>query len=215
MKEQRPGVLTKPPPPYLSPAIPSSDRKPNTQLSSCSPFGEEKSHREGRKRVEENRKFSTLRHSTLTSEQSCPHPGWGEQAARELCRHTEKERGGEGRGKASGEGRGKRNEGSKAERREGGKKEKAGKIKEKRMRGKRKGERKEGRKERRREGEGRRERKRGNRKVEKEEERGRKKNPTWTTTARKRSRRKSLIMVPSQLCAPSLQSCPVLRPHGP
>ena len=131
-KEQCPGVLTKPLPPYLSPASPSSDRKPNTQLSSCSPFREEKSHRKGRNRVEENRESPILHHSTVTSEQSCPYPGWGEQAACELCKHTEKER--EGRRKASGEGRKKRNEGRKAERREGGKKEKIGKIK-KRKRG--------------------------------------------------------------------------------
>ena len=91
-KEQRPGVLTKPLPPYLSPAIPSSDRKPNTQFSSCSPFGEEKSHREGKKRVEENKKSPTLHHSNPTSEQSCPHPGWGKPAACELRKHTEKEK---------------------------------------------------------------------------------------------------------------------------
>ena len=129
-KEQRPGVLTKPLPPYLSPAIPSSDRKANTQLSNCSPFGEEKSHREGRNSVEENKESPILHHSTVTSEQSCPHPGWGEQAACELCEHTEKER---ERGKEEG-----REETGRKERENRENKEK----KEERMRGKRKGKRK-------------------------------------------------------------------------
>ena len=143
-KEQRPGVLTKPLPPYLSPAIPSSDRKANTQLSSCSPFGEEKSHREGRNSVEENKESPILHHSTVTSEQSCPHPGWGEQAACELCEHTEKEREG---GKEEGKWGGKEEEERREEgREETGRKERENREnkekKEERMRGKRKGKRK-------------------------------------------------------------------------
>lgn len=114
-KEQRPGVLTKPLPPYLSPAIPSSDRKPNTQLSSCSPFGEEKSHRECRKRVEENKvTHTTSQQSDIRAELPTPRLG----KARSIVNYAniQKKRKREGRRKESGEER--REEG-----REGGREE--------------------------------------------------------------------------------------------
>lgn len=73
-REQSPGVLTKPLLPYLSPAIPSGDRKPNTQLSNCSPFGEENGHREGRKTVEEKEESPTLHQSKFSIRAELPTP---------------------------------------------------------------------------------------------------------------------------------------------